>query len=152
LKIEVPKEVVDTFSAGLKYLSPIAMKKSLVKVSWAEFCERAMKSWALGSFDDDDQGREKEDDEDTFYTIPIPFKLSGFVEPFKGRGTRASSAFSRQDGQSLILYSRMCLIWIETADPLMSNRKMRSSGALIMMFLLNPQIKTSVQLLYQGMV
>ena len=39
LEIEVPKEVVDTFSAGLKYLSPIAMKKSLVKESWSEFCE-----------------------------------------------------------------------------------------------------------------
>src|SRR5258706_9496838 len=83
LEVEVPKEVMDTFSAGLKYLSPIAMKKSLVKVSWTEFCERAMKSWA-GGYHDQESDREN-DDEDPFFTIPIPFKLSGFVEPFEGK-------------------------------------------------------------------
>src|SRR5258706_495533 len=83
LEKEVPKEVIDTFSAGLKYLSPIAMKKSIVKVSWSEFCERAMKSWAGGYHEEDPHDREN-DDEDPFFTIPILFKLSSFVEPFQG--------------------------------------------------------------------
>ena len=39
LEINVPQEVVNTFSAGVKYLSPIAMKKSLVKESWCEFTD-----------------------------------------------------------------------------------------------------------------
>jgi len=83
LIVEVPKEVVDTFSAGLKYLSPIAMKKSIVKVSWSELCERAMKSWA-GGYHEETLDREN-DEVDPFYAIPIPFKLSGFVEPFEGK-------------------------------------------------------------------
>ena len=78
----MPKYVIDSFSAGLKYLSPIAMKKSLVKVSWLEFCNRALKSWARGYHDDD---RESDSDEDPFFAIPIPFKLSGHVKPFEGR-------------------------------------------------------------------
>src|SRR6266853_9600 len=82
LEVQMPKEVVDTFTAGLKYLSPIAMKKSLVKVSWNDFCERAFKSWA-GGYHDQELDREDEG-EDSFYHIPIPFKLSGFVEPFDG--------------------------------------------------------------------
>src|SRR5882757_1663439 len=83
LEVAVPQEVIDTFSAGLKYLSPIAMKKSLVKVSWSEYCERAMKSWA-GGYHDYESDREN-NDEDPFFTIPIPFKLTGFVEPFEGK-------------------------------------------------------------------
>src|SRR5258706_836978 len=51
LEIELPQKVVDTFSAGLKYLSPIAMKKSLVKDSWSEFCDRALKSWGGGYYE-----------------------------------------------------------------------------------------------------
>src|SRR5882757_11353877 len=43
-----------------------------------------MKAWAGGYLDHDDLAREN-DDEDPFYTIPIPFKLSSFVEPFKGK-------------------------------------------------------------------
>ena len=39
LDIEVPEKVIATFSAGLKYISPIAMKKSLMKESWAEFLD-----------------------------------------------------------------------------------------------------------------
>ena len=88
LEIEVPKYVIDSFSAGLKYLSPIAMKKSLVKVSWAEFCDRAIKSWARGYHDvDSDVGSDMENDsdKDPFYSLPIPFVLKGHVKPFDGR-------------------------------------------------------------------
>jgi len=81
LEIELPKTVVDTFSAGLKYLSPIAMKKSLVKESWCEFTDRAFKSWAGGYHNVD---REDDPNEDPFYSIPIPFKLTGHVKPFDG--------------------------------------------------------------------
>src|SRR5258706_2994962 len=81
LDVEVPKEVVDTFSAGLKYLSPIAMKKSLVKESWIEFTDRALKSWAGGYHERD---KENDSDEDPFYLTPIPFKLHGHVLPFEG--------------------------------------------------------------------
>ena len=84
LEIEVPKYVIDSFSAGLKYLSPIAMKKSLVKVSWAEFCDRALKSWA-GGYHEIDSDRENDSDEDPFYSLPIPFVLKGHVKPFNGR-------------------------------------------------------------------
>jgi len=45
LEQEVPKEVIRTFSAGMKFISPIAMKKSLVLESWEEFCDRAYRSW-----------------------------------------------------------------------------------------------------------
>ena len=82
--MEVPKEVVDTFSAGLKYLSPIAMKKSLMKESWIEFCDRALQSWA-GGYHTHEVDRENEPDIDPFYTIPIPFKLKGEVKPFEGK-------------------------------------------------------------------
>ena len=82
LDINVPKEVVDTFSAGLKYLSPIAMKKSLVKESWCEFTDRAFKSWAGGYHDND---RENNPEEDPFYSMPILFKLTSFVKPFEGK-------------------------------------------------------------------
>ena len=87
LEIEVPKMVVDTFSAGLKYLSPIAIKTSLVKESWTEFCNRALKSWARGYHEipNDDHDRENDSDYDPFYHIPIPFKLSSHVLPFEGK-------------------------------------------------------------------
>ncbi len=85
LDIEVPKIVVDTFSAGLKYLLPIAMKKSLVKESWTEFCNRALKSWARGRHLNDNDGDNDSSTEDPFYSIPIPFKLKGHVLPFEGK-------------------------------------------------------------------
>jgi len=81
LEIELPKTVVDTFLAGLKYLLPIAMRKSLVKESWCEFTNRAFKSWAGGYHNID---RENDSNEDPFYSIPIPFKLTGHVKPFDG--------------------------------------------------------------------
>ena len=37
LEVKVPQKVVNTFLAGLKYILPIAMKKSVVKESWCEF-------------------------------------------------------------------------------------------------------------------
>jgi len=82
LDLDVPKRVIDTFSAGLKYISPIAMKKSLVKELWAEFCDRAYKSWdkSLAS----EMPMEELNPEDSFYNIPIPFVLKGLVEPYKG--------------------------------------------------------------------
>ena len=58
------------------------MKKSLVKVLWLEFCDQALKSWAGGYHEDD---RESDSDEDPFFAIPIPFKLSSHVKPFEGR-------------------------------------------------------------------
>ncbi len=83
LDIEVPQMVVDTFLVGGKYLSPIVMKKSLVKESWTEFCDHTLKSWAR-SYHDNDRENDS-DDEDPFYSIPIPFKLKGHVLPFEGK-------------------------------------------------------------------
>src|SRR5258706_11456083 len=86
LDIEVPKIVVDTFSAGLKYISPIAMKKSLLKEAWTEFCDRALKSLAGGRHLNDNDGENDDSStEDPFYSIPIPFKLKGHVLPFQGK-------------------------------------------------------------------
>ena len=86
LEIEVPKHVIDSFSVGLKFISPIAMKKSLVKESWIEFCDRALKSWAGGYHEND---RENDSEEDPFFAIPIPFRLSGHVKPFDGAPDRS---------------------------------------------------------------
>src|SRR5258706_11871586 len=83
LDIDVPKIVVDTFSAGGKYLSPIVIKKILVKESWTEVFDRSLQSLAGGRHLND---RENDsDDEDPFYSIPIPFKLKGHVLPFEGK-------------------------------------------------------------------
>jgi hypothetical protein len=85
LDIEIPSKVVGTFSAGLKYISPIAMKKSLVKESWIEFCDQALRSWdsADSRLSKSELDKLKETT-DPFYLIPIPFKLTGRVKPYDG--------------------------------------------------------------------
>ena len=60
------------------------MKKSLVKVSWCEFTDRAFKSWA-GGYHNVDRENDSDDEKDPFYSLPIPFKLSGYVQPFDGQ-------------------------------------------------------------------
>ena len=82
LEIEVPKTVVDTFSAGLKYISPIAIKKSIVKASWYEFCTQALRSWDNRTWE---QVEKSKDSDDPFYSLPIPFKLSGWAKPYEGK-------------------------------------------------------------------
>jgi len=87
IDIEVPKKVIDTFSVGLKYISPIALKKSLVKESWNEFCERALKLWDKSPTDSQKEIQDRlweETIEDPFFTIPIPFALLGEVKPYTG--------------------------------------------------------------------
>ena len=82
LDIEVPKEVVNTFSAGLKYISPIAIKKSIVKELWNEFCTQALRSWDNSHLY---ELQEKDDSSNPFYSIPVPFKLTGLVKPYEGK-------------------------------------------------------------------
>jgi len=82
LDIDIPSKVISTFSAGLKYISPIAMKKSLVKESWAEFCDQAYKLWDRSSASE--MPVEELNPEDSFYNIPIPFALKGLVLPYEG--------------------------------------------------------------------
>jgi hypothetical protein len=81
LDLEIPEKVIGTFSAGLKYISPIAMKKSLVKESWIEFCDRAYRSWDSAHLRLDDSEKDK-DSSDPFYLLPIPLKLSGQAKPY----------------------------------------------------------------------
>jgi len=83
LDIEVPEHVITTFSAGLKYISPIALKKSLMKESWNEFLDQAYKQWDVSSASEGVTW-ENMDLEDSFYNIPIPFILKGLVLPYEG--------------------------------------------------------------------
>ena len=78
----MPKEVVDTFSVGLKYISPIALKKSIVKELWTEFCAWALRSWDNSHLN---EMQEKDSSSDPFYLIPVPFKLTGLAKPYKGK-------------------------------------------------------------------
>jgi hypothetical protein len=81
LDLEIPEKVIGTFSAGLKYISPIAMKKLLVKESWIEFCNQAYRSWDSAHLRLDDSDKDK-DSSDPFYLLPIPLKLSGQAKPY----------------------------------------------------------------------
>jgi hypothetical protein len=81
LEIEVPEKVIRTFSARLKYISPIAMKKSLVKELWIEFCNQAYCSWDSAIYRLDESDKDK-DSLDPFYLLPIPLKLSSQAKPY----------------------------------------------------------------------
>jgi len=81
LELKVLKEVVRTFSAGMKYILPIAMKKSLVLESWEEFCDQAYCSWdSVDSCPSKQELDELKESTDPFYLLPIPFKLKGLAE------------------------------------------------------------------------
>jgi hypothetical protein len=74
--IDIPKEVIGTFSAGLKYISPIYINKNLVKEAWSDFETRAHRSWYQVEFPEqelEDLKNEKKST-DPFYNLPIPFK------------------------------------------------------------------------------
>src|SRR5258706_25176 len=150
LEIEVPKMVVDTFSAGLKYLSPIAIKTSLVKESWTEFCNRALKSWARGYHEipNDDHDRENDSDYDPFYHIPIPFKLSSHVLPFEGKPDKSimrilqagwrelNSLLSNvpildRNNRSIEVESKDVLKWCFTEDVLVKSTDKNLGTALV---------------------
>jgi hypothetical protein len=109
LEIAIPDKVVGTFSAGLKYISPIAMKKSLVKESWNDFCDRAYRSWDSAHLTLTESDLEKlKETTDPFYLIPVPFNLKGRAAPYEGLPTSTSKVSSTQDGRSSNLCSRMC--------------------------------------------
>jgi hypothetical protein len=84
LEIEVPGKVIGTFSAGQKYISPIAMKKSLVKDSWTEFTDRAYKLWNQCGIEDLEPGFKEKHTDDAFFGTMVPFVLKGEVKPFEG--------------------------------------------------------------------
>jgi hypothetical protein len=79
LEIDLPKEVVENLSAGLKFINPIEMKKGLVIDAWDNLCKRATSQWdqAFGNMIKDhlaelEEGRSN----DPFYGIPIPFEIA----------------------------------------------------------------------------
>jgi hypothetical protein len=79
LEIDLPKEVVENLSAGLKFINPIEMKKGLVIDAWDNLCKRATSQWdqAYGNMIKDhlaelEEGRSN----DPFYGIPIPFEVA----------------------------------------------------------------------------
>ena len=85
LDIEIPSKVIGTFSAGMKYIPPIAMKKSLVKESWSEFHDRALHSWdSAGSAVSRLELEKMKDTMDPFFLIQVPFVLKGQVKPYDG--------------------------------------------------------------------
>ena len=160
LDIEVPKIVVDTFSAGLKYLTPIAMKKSLVKESWTEFCDRALKSWARG-YHENVHDTENDSDEDPFYTIPIPFKLKGHILPFEGKPDKSivrilqagwrelNSLLSNvpnldRNNRSIVVESKDVLKWCFDKNVLVKPTDKNLSTALVSMAWYEEKVSTFV--------
>src|SRR5258706_6318523 len=123
------------------------MKKSLVKESYDEFCDRALKSWA-GGYHEDTRDRENDSEEDPFYLIPIPFKLHGHVLPFEGTPDKSivrilqegwrelNSLLSNvpnldRNGRSIEVESKDVLKWCFTEDVLVKATDKNLGTALV---------------------
>src|SRR5258706_1405985 len=123
------------------------MKKSLVKESYDEFCDRALKSWA-GGYHEDTRDRENDSEEDPFYLIPIPFKLHGHVLPFEGTPDKSIVRILQEGwrelnsllanvpnrdrtGRSIEVESKDALEWCYTEDVLVKATDKNLGTALV---------------------